>query len=343
MTKQKLYWTLQIIGWSGYAALQIFFLFLVDSPEIKNVASLVISALWFLISTHFFRIYIKRNRWLKITLAGLVPRMLLASFLLGISHYIIFVFILIVFNIVNYAEDFSPFTIITYVFSSMIYYFVWTLVYFIYHYVDNYNKSLKYEAAINEIELNKLKSQLNPHFIFNALNSIRALVDDEPLKAKKAITQLSSILRSSLVMNKHKLTDFKEELETVKDYLELESIRFEERLKIHLDIESGSENFKVPPLMIQTLVENGIKHGISNLKEGGTINISTKIVDSKLHVLIRNSGKYVNGKLRTRKGFGIENTIQRLNLIYGDHASFKIDNEKNNNTVITELIIPQSI
>lgn len=342
MTKQNLYWTFQIIGWSAYAALNIFFLLLADSLEFKKITSQIIFALWFLISTHFFRIYIKKNNWLKISLTGLLPRMLLASFLLAISNYIVFILCLVILNIINYSEDFSPFSILTYVFATMVFYFLWTLVYFIYHYVDNYNKSLKYEAAINEIELNKLKSQLNPHFIFNALNSIRALVDEDPVKSKKAITQLSSILRSSLIMNKNKLTDFKEELEAVKDYLELESIRFEERLKVRFDIEKGSENFKVPPLMIQTLVENGIKHGISNLKEGGIINITTRVVDSKLHVAIRNSGKYINGKIKTSKGFGIENTMQRLNLIYGEHASFKIENEKNN-TVLTELTIPQTI
>lgn len=341
MTKQNLYWAFQIIGWSAYAAIQTFFLLLADSPEFKRIAWLVITAIWFLVSTHLFRTYIKNNHWLKITLTGLLPRMLIASFILGISNYIISLLSLILLNIVSY-EDFSPFSILAYAFSTMIFYFLWTLVYFIYHYVDNYNKSLKYEAAINEIELNKLKSQLNPHFIFNALNSIRALVDEDPVKSKKAITQLSSILRSSLIMNKNKLTDFREELEAVKDYLELESIRFEERLKINLDIQKGSESFKVPPLMIQTLVENGIKHGISNLKEGGTITISTKIKESKLCVSIRNSGKYVNGKHKASKGFGIENTIQRLNLIYGEHASFKIENEKNN-TVLTEITIPQTI
>ncbi len=342
MTRKGFYWILQILGWSAYAALFIFFLVLADSPDILKVTSLILTALWFLISTHFFRSYIKNNNWLKISLTGLLPRILLASFLLGISNFIFNALSLIILNIIDFSRDFSPFTILTSVFSYMVFYFLWTLVYFIYHYVDNYNKSLKYEAAINEIELNKLKSQLNPHFIFNALNSIRALVDENPIKSKKAITQLSSILRTSLIMNKNKLTDFKEELETVKDYLELESIRFEERLQTKFDIEKGSENYKIPPLMLQTLVENGIKHGISHLKEGGKIKIQTKILDSKLHIQIRNSGKYINGKQRKSKGFGIDNTIQRLNLIYGDHASFHIANDKNN-TVLTELIIPQTI
>ena len=342
MTKKSFYWILQILGWSAYAALFIFFLVLADSPDILKITSLILTAFWFLISTHFFRDYIKKNNWLRISLPGLLPRILLASFLLGISNFLFNALSLIILNIIDFSRDFSPFSILTSIFSYMVFYFLWTLVYFIYHYVDNYNKSLKYEAAINEIELNKLKSQLNPHFIFNALNSIRALVDENPMKSKKAITQLSSILRTSLIMNKNKLTDFKEELETVRDYLELEGIRFEERLKTKFEIEEGSESYKIPPLMLQTLVENGIKHGISHLKEGGEISIKTEILDSKLHIKIKNSGKFINGKPRENKGFGIDNTIQRLNLIYGEHASFNIFNDKNN-TVITELIIPQTI
>ncbi len=342
MTKRSFYWVLQIIGWSTYAAISIFFLFLADNLAVLNIASIILWAIWFLFSTHLFRSYIKKNNWLKISLKGLLPRILLATFLLSISNYIFNVITLIAFDLINYANDFSPLLILTNVFAIMVFYFLWTLVYLIYHYVDNYNKSLKYEAAINEIELNKLKSQLNPHFIFNALNSIRALVDEDPIKSKKAITQLSSILRSSLILNKNKLTDFNDELETVKDYLELESIRLEERLKTQFEIEVGSDKFKVPPLMIQTLVENGIKHGISHLKEGGKLSIQTKVIDSKLHIIIKNSGHYINGKHKKSKGFGIDNTIQRLNLIYGDHASFNIQNDKNN-TVLTEVIIPQII
>ena len=114
---------------------------------------------------------------------------------------------------------------------------------------------------------NLLKSQLNPHFIFNALNSIRALVDENPGKSKNAITQLSNILRNSLQIDKNRLTSFTDEMKTVQDYLELESIRFEERLEVDIKLHPNSDQFQIPPLMIQTLVENSIKHGISNLKE----------------------------------------------------------------------------
>lgn len=340
MTRNQFYWLLQIVGWALYAVVGIILVSLANQPDPNNIISLVLTAFWFLLSTHFFRIYIKKQKWIKLSLQKLIPRILLAIFILGISNYLFQVFNFVFLGLINPEKDFSSFVVLTSLFSYMIFYFVWSLIYFIYHYIDNYNKSLKYEAAINEFELNKLKSQLNPHFIFNALNSIRALVDEDPVKCKTAITQLSTILRSSLVMNKNKLTNFNEELEAVKDYLDLESIRFEERLTTNFDIDSGSEDYRVPPLMIQTLIENGIKHGIAHLKEGGTIKLSTKIIDSKLHIYIRNNGQFKNGISKANKGFGLENTKRRLHLIYGNHASLSIKNE-DENTVLTKVIIPQ--
>jgi len=268
-----------------------------------------------------------------------LARVILSNFILGISDYVAQILIYFSLDTLNVNEDFDPSSVITYSFSSMVFYLVWSLFYFGFHYFDRYNKSLKYQATIKEFELNRLKSQLNPHFIFNALNSIRALVDEDPIKSKHAITQLATILRSSLIMNKSKLIPFSEELKVVNDYLGLESIRYEERLKVVIDIEPGSEHFLIPPLMLQTLVENGIKHGISKLKEGGEIKINTQIIhNNHLLIQIRNSGQLINHK--TLAGFGLENTKQRLELIFDDKAKFKILNE-NQNTVLTEISIPK--
>ena len=224
----------------------------------------------------------------------------------------------------------------------MIIYFIWTMIYFTFHYFERYNKSLKYEAAAKEIELRNLRSQLNPHFIFNALNSIRALVDEDPTKSKNAITQLSNILRNSLSVDRQRLITLAEEMETVKDYLELESIRYEERLKTRFDLDPASGQYLIPPLMIQTLVENGIKHGISTLKNGGTISIASKVSGESLVIQIRNAGQYVNGKSGRMEGFGLRNTEKRLELIYGDQATFRISNETKR-TVLTEVTLPKTL
>jgi LytS/YehU family sensor histidine kinase len=276
---------------------------------------------------------INRKSWLKQVFSQIILKVLLAVVVLTLCNFA-FTYL------ITYSAGTSLANILLNIITTFITYLIWIILYFAYHYVDSYNTSLKYEAVKNEIELNKLKSQLNPHFIFNALNSIRALVDEDPDKCKNAITQLSNILRNSLIMDKKKLTDFAEEMQTVKDYLALETIRFEERLRSEIILHPGSGKFKVPPLMIQTLVENGIKHGISHLKDGGIVSVETNIDKDEMTILIRNSGQYVNGNVR--EGYGISNTKQRLNLLFGNQASFRIFNE-NENFVITEVKIPRYV
>jgi LytS/YehU family sensor histidine kinase len=134
------------------------------------------------------------------------------------------------------------------------------------------------------------------------------------------------------------LIPFTEELKTVMDYLALESIRYEERLITKFDIDRHSGKFMIPPLMLQTLVENGIKHGISNLKDGGQISITTEVKRKQLHLKIRNSGQLA-GNINEEEGFGLANTKKRLKLIYGETAAFEIRNE-DKNTVLTKIVLP---
>lgn len=298
-------------------------------------------AVIFLLVTHGFRIFVIKKEWIRFTMPQLLPRVLGSIFILGLVVYFLRMPVSFLLGNFDPAIAFDPGSIVGLSLVYAVLFFIWSVLYFTYHYFDQYNKALKYEASMVQIELNNLKSQLNPHFIFNALNSIRALVDENPGKSKQAINQLATILRSSLASEKKRLTKFDEELKIVKDYLGLESMRFEERLKTEFDIHPESHNFFVPPLMIQTLVENGIKHGISKLTAGGIIQLKTSVERGRLKVLIRNSGHLMNGAKRTKQGIGLKNTIQRLKLIYGDEASFRIVNE-NDNFVVTEIIIPQN-
>jgi two-component system, LytTR family, sensor kinase len=340
--KQRLYWTLQTGGWLLlYAGAQIVSSILANSIGATRIAFLLIEALLCLLVTHFFRIILNRYKWLYMSMPKLIPSVLAAVLVMGIIVYFLRIPVTIILGrVFDPRAAFSLDQIFGQSFFYAIVFFLWTVFYFTYHYFERYNKSLKYEASMIEIELNNLKSQLNPHFIFNALNSIRALVDENPSKSKQAINQLSNILRSSLASDKKGLTKFDDELKIVRDYLGLESIRFEERLKTEFDIHPQSSSFLVPPLMVQTLVENGIKHGISRLTRGGIIQVKTYVDNDKLKIHIRNSGHLVNGAKRSKSGLGIENTIQRLKLIYGDEASFRIVNE-NDNFVLTEIVIPQ--
>jgi LytS/YehU family sensor histidine kinase len=200
-------------------------------------------------------------------------------------------------------------------------------------------ESLIWEAAVKDFELKTLKSQLNPHFMFNAMNSIRALIEEDPENAKAALTRLSNILRYSLKMERNETVPLEEEIQTVTDYLALEAVRFEERLNYELTIDPRSVNIEIPPMMIQTLVENGIKHGVTKRTAGGKITVNSKMNGTFLIIQIKNSGQIDENALRHSKGFGIDNTKQRLNLLYGDKAIFTIKNESPD-VVLAEIKIP---
>ena len=340
MNKTRLYWICQIGGWSIWTLFNLGLKAIVDGFEGMELVGPVLETAFAIYSSHIYRNFVVKRKWLRLKMPKLIPRVL---FMIAVLSSLNAFFVVLVSYITNPVASqevgfFAQF-ILHFAFFSILYLF-WNLIYFLYHYFENYSTTLKFEATINEIKLNKLKSQLNPHFIFNALNSIRALVDEDPKKSKIAITQLSNILRNSLMMDERRLSKFSEEMQIVKDYLDLESIRFEERLRTEFDIHPASNDFEVPPLMIQTLVENGIKHGISNLVEGGLIKVDTFVDGTKLNIQIRNSGQYLNGVLMKHGGYGIENTRQRLKLLFGDETSFSILNE-NENFVLTDVVIPK--
>ncbi|HNU87032.1 MAG TPA: histidine kinase [Ferruginibacter sp.] len=205
---------------------------------------------------------------------------------------------------------------------------IWMLIYIVYHYVEKNRKDqldrLKLESTVKELELKTIKSHINPHFIFNSLNSIRALVDENPTRARRAITELSNILRSSMQAEKAETVTLQSELDIVKDYLALEQMRFEERLRVEMDIDKDTLEQPVPPMMLQTLVENSIKHGISKLINGGVVRVVAGFTDQHLELLVQNTG-HLNGNING-DGFGIKSTQDRLNLMYQGKAVFEIKN-----------------
>lgn len=228
-------------------------------------------------------------------------------------------------------------------FNGMWLILLWNMIYYIYHHDKRTKKqqidTLRLEALVKSLELQTIKSHINPHFIFNALNSIRALVDENPKRARTAITELSNILRSSMQIEKLETVPLQHELDIVRDYLALEKIRFEERLIIHMDIDENTLELPIPPMMLQTLVENAIKHGISKQINGGVIEISSKIIYNEHHLIVRNSGRLNGYNVHTDRGFGLKSTYDRLSLLYQGRADFQI-REVGQNTVESKIIMP---
>jgi sensor histidine kinase YesM len=178
--------------------------------------------------------------------------------------------------------------------------------------------------ALQAAELRLLKFQLNPHFLFNALNGVRALIADEPAKAQEAVTRLARTLRYTLAAGDAELVTFGREMEMVNDYLALESLRLADRLDVVREIAQGVESVRIPALLMQTLVENAIKHGIAPLKHGGTLRISARVVGKHLLVEIGNP-RPVDDDKEAKEGLGLRNASERLRLLFGPAAKLELD------------------
>jgi two-component system, LytTR family, sensor kinase len=177
--------------------------------------------------------------------------------------------------------------------------------------------------AAREAQLHMLKAQLNPHFLFNCLNSVRALIVEDPARAASMVTGLSDLLRYSLASDRHDTVTLAEELVAVDDYIRLERMRFDERLHTTRDIAPEALTARVPPMIVQTLVENAVKHGISNFTAGGTIALRASISGPFVEITVTNPGAFQpsdNGH-----GHGLLNARERLRLLYGSPALLTVE------------------
>jgi two-component system, LytTR family, sensor kinase len=189
--------------------------------------------------------------------------------------------------------------------------------------------------ALKIAELENLKNQLNPHFLFNSLNSIKALTLSNITLAREAIIELAELLRTSLDFRNTSEIFLYQEMKLVEKYLALEKIRFEDRLNYTIDILGEVMSFKIPPMAVQLLVENAIKHGVNNSKKGGHIIILGYRENNFLIIQVKNSGKMLTNE---RKGVGIENLDKRLELNYGKEAKFTL--QEISGEVIAEIQVP---
>ncbi len=192
------------------------------------------------------------------------------------------------------------------------------------------------ESTLKEAQLNALKGQINPHFMFNTLNNIRGLILEDPSRSRDMITRLSEMLRYSLTKNDYNEIKLEEELEMVVNYIQISKIQLEDRLQYVQEIAPETLNIKIPPMILQILVENAVKHGISNLKAGGLVRLVAKTEDNFLKVTVVNSGKLLIQSNSTQ--IGLQNILSRLKLLYGELAFFEIIEV--NQMVEARVVIP---
>ncbi len=341
IAKNKLYWVCQFGGWFIFIAMELSSYVRIDGFKKELLVNALVNFILGITITHLYRLFAIKQGWLNYPLYKIIPR--------GIISVFVMVSILTAINIPldRYTYPIFEEAEITigfltgYFFNLSKFVLLWTLTYHLFQYWERSllaeKEKYQLQASAKENAYLNLKNQLNPHFLFNSLNSIRTLVDMDPKLAKSAINQLSSLLRNSIHTGNQKTIPLKVELETVKDYLAIERIRFDERLVAKFDIDPIVLDCNVPPMMLQTLVENAVKHGISTLKNGGEILVSAQKINAQLVLTIINTGQY-NPKLN-HQGVGIANTNERLKILYDEKADLTIEN-KDAQQVITKIILP---
>src|SRR5574343_638416 len=321
------YWLCQLGGWGLVGFSMLFFaVTMMQKLSWDNAIRIFVYVAGGIISTHLLREYIKRSGWLQLPIEKMITRLILAIIITSAVYSILVISSLGIFALVGkekidwYSRFFGS------IINSGIFITPWTLIYYFYHFIEKSRRqqfdTLKLEAMVKELELKTIKSNINPHFIFNELNSIRALIDENPSRAREAITQLSNILRSSMQAEKQEIVPFEKELNIVKDYLALEHIRFEDRLRVEYEIDEDTLDQPVPPMMLQTLVENAIKHGIGKQVSGGVIRIVSDFKGDYHELVVLNSGQL--GEQQNEDGFGLSSTRNRLQLLFGDRSRFFI-------------------
>ncbi|WP_211303482.1 sensor histidine kinase [Chitinophaga ginsengisoli] len=294
----------------------------------------------YILLTHTYRNMVLRQGWHRLSLRQLLPRIIPADLLLGVLFMITTIGKIYLLRewVTGFVPPFPVFfeeNWLAVLMAGLRLMTIWVLAYHLYHYAQREitiaKENARLEVISKEAQLNSLSAQLNPHFFFNSLNNIKSLIIENPMAARRAVDLLADLLRSSLYGRDKMLVTLGEEMDLVKDYLELEKLRLEERLEAQLSIDETLLDQQVPRLCIQTLVENAIKHG------GGTIVIEISRKGECIAVRVQNPGKLDTGKSST--GLGLKNLRERMQLQYPGQGVFAI-NEHSNGIILATLLIP---
>lgn len=347
-TRISNYWKIQLIGWTTASLYWGLSAFLSGNFIWKmGAVDLTFDILIGIALTHIYRNFALKKRWNKLNLKKLLPKMILSVLVLSLLYmffivgklYLVRLFILES-NPISFEAFFKTVQLQVFITGTRLM-SIWVLAYHLYHYsrleIEAVRENARLSVVVKEAQLNNLSAQLNPHFFFNSLNNIKFLVVENPDSARRAIDLLSELLRNSLNSNIEKLVFLKDEINFVQDYLELEKIRFEERLQVKIEANIDVSEHLILPFSIQTLVENAIKHGIEKRKSGGFISVKVKIENNLLKITVQNSGKL--DKNIKNSGIGLNNLRERLLLQYKANAFFEIT-ELNNETILATIILP---
>src|SRR5262245_52375117 len=264
----RLYWICQAAGWGSFVVYTLGFYLAFAAPRWEVAASIVlIDGAGCPLLTHGLRGWMHRRGWTRLSLRRLLPRAAAAAVLLaaGVAALVLVVARLIPGNGgFDQTGAFWMFVTFLWAFSG------WLLIYFAVHARRQRDaRELELTLDARNAQLDLLRAQVNPHFLFNCLNSVRALITENPERASSMVTSLSDLLRYSLQSERTHTVRLADELAIVDEYVSLERVRFEDRLRFERTLDPAALDAHIPLMLVQTLVENAVKHGIADLPQGG--------------------------------------------------------------------------
>ncbi|HTE40601.1 MAG TPA: histidine kinase [Steroidobacteraceae bacterium] len=331
----RVYWLCQLGGWGAFCGFQAWSAIQVlGIPVNIAIGDYALYMVLLISATHLLRGYSKRHRWAHLPTAALVRQVLIANIVLS-AAIVIAIFLLVTFlsflgiQLIFAPNQTRPFAMGLAFLNTQVFLLFWMTSYFGFSVLRQRQSARAEEArlraALRTAELSLLKSQLNPHFLFNALNTVRALIAESPQRAELAVTQLARTLRYSLNSSRDELVTLEHEMDIVKDYLGIETLRLAERLTIVQEVSAAALKARMPIMLLQTLVENAVKHGISQLAAGGTLDIKARMDGSILVIEVCNDRPTIKNNSIPSDKVGLTNANDRLRLMIGSNASLALD------------------
>ncbi|MEM1055596.1 MAG: histidine kinase [Bacteroidota bacterium] len=349
MRASRAYWICQLSGWTLYAAVNLLLGALYNGITLEGLAFSLGASLLGLGATHALRAVALRMDWLSLPVAGLAVRMGGGSV---VAAFAMAALAVVFFAVALPDNPEAPGLAVSYLgaaFNWTALLLLWSGIYAGVHLVRRWREAereraraeaerWRLEAVAREAELRALQAQVNPHFLFNSLNTVRALIAEDPDRARGAVTELSDLLRYALGAGKRETVPLRDELATVRRYLALEGLRFEHRLAADVRADADALAAPVPPMVIQTLVENGIKHGISATPEGGTLRVEARAEAGGVRVIVESPG-VLEADAEPESGVGLANAAERLRRLCGDRAALVV-RQSDAHTVRAEVLVP---
>jgi hypothetical protein len=329
-TKNKLFWILQVSGWITFYLIYLVLYYRDYISDLPRMGALFTSHLSGFVVTILMRyVYRKVNYDIR-SIPQILIIIIVTSFVFANVWFWADVGLTYISG--SYFTHFSNFSIpnyVNYIWSNSFVFVAWSALYFgIKFWFDFQNEKRRTEQAnmlAQKAQLQMLRYQLNPHFLFNSMNSIRALVEEDKKRAKEMITELSEFLRYSLISKNYSNVPFNEELDAMKHYLAIEKTRYEENLIVNYDIDPSAESYPVLSFLIHPLIENALKYGMKTSKLPLRINLKAKVVKDTFSVTVCNSGHWIDrensgAKNSESTGTGLDNVKKRLtNAFPGKH------------------------